>query len=233
VKSSTKEILCGLAIFARVGDGALEAVARRTVIRTVASDTILFRRGEPCKGLYVVLSGTVRVYRASPDGREQVLHVQGAGQPLAEVPLMDGGPYPASARTTTETRILFLPRNDFEWLYQNHPEIADSVIRELVRRLRRMVRLVEKISLKDVPARVAATLLEYAEVDGVVTRGTEFRLPRTQEELAAELATTRESVARALSRLRREGIIDTRGARVRVVDPVALEAIAFGGGGSG
>src|SRR5690606_6117311 len=148
----------------------------------------------------------------------QVLHTEGPGQPLAELPLFDGAPYPASARAQEDSRVLFLPRDAFQSLYRNHPEIADAVIRDLGRRLRRMVRMVEKVSLKDVPARVAATLLEYAEAADAVRDGGAFRVPRTQEELATELATTRESVARALARLRREGAIAQSGARVRVLD---------------
>jgi CRP-like cAMP-binding protein len=229
VPEDDRGILRNLGIFSRVGDRALEAAARRTVVRRVKAGTILFRRGEPCEGLYVVLEGSVRVYRASPDGREQVLHLHGEGQPLAEVPLMDGGPYPASARAEEDSRVLFLPRGDFEWLYQNSPEIADSVIRELGRRLRRMVRLVEKISLRDVPARVAMTLLEYAELNGPVRDGTQLLLPRTQDELAAELATTRESVARALSSFRKAGAIESRGRRIRILDAALLESIAFSG----
>src|SRR5690606_8112575 len=144
----------------------------------------------------------------------------------AEVPLFDGGPYPASARADVDSRILFLPLNDFQWLYRHHPEIADSVIQELGRRLRRMVRLVEKISLRDVPSRVAMTLLEYAERQGG-SGELEFELPRTQEELAAELATTRESVARALSQLRKSGAIAQKGSHVRVLDLRRLESVAF------
>ena len=219
------EILRGLPLFARLGDEALRAVADRTVVRTVPEGRILFRRGAAAEGLYVVLEGAVRVYRSNQQGREQTLHVQGPGQPLAEVPLFDGGPYPASARAETESRVLFLPRDAFEWAYRNHPEIADATIRELGRRLRRMVGLVEKISLRDVPARVAMTLLEYAEREGPVKDGTELVLPRTQDELAAELATTRESIARALGRMRREGAIEQRGPRVRIRSVAALESL--------
>src|SRR5690606_33330032 len=152
-----------VALFQQVGDEAVDAVARRTVIRPLPRGRPLFRRGEPCQGLYVVVDGRVRVYRASSDGREQTLHLQGPGQTIAEVPLFDGGPYPASARAEEDSRVLFLPLADFQWLYRHHPEVADSVIRELGRRLRRMVQLVEKISLRDVPSRVALTLLEYAD----------------------------------------------------------------------
>lgn len=224
--SEKREILRRLPLFSRLTDEALEAVERRTVVRKISRDHPLFRRGQPCEGLYVVVEGAVRVYRSNAEGREQVLHVQGPGQPMAEVPLFDGGPYPASARAEVDSRVLFLPRAEFEWLYRNSPEIADSVIRELGRRLRRMVGLVEKISLRDVPARVAITLLEYAEKAGALEGGG-FDLPRTQEELASELATTRESVARALSHLRRDGAIAQRGARVEILDLAALERAAY------
>lgn len=225
----TIELLGRLPLFSRLGAEALEAVSRRTVVRTVPQNAVLFRMGEPCEGLYVVLEGAVRVYRANREGKEQVLHVQGPGQPIAEVPLFDGGPYPASARAVEESRVLFLARGEFEWLYQHNPEIADAVIRELGRRLRKMVKLVEKISLKDIPARVAMSLLEYAERAAPPRDGLAFELPRTQEELADELATTRESVARALSGLRRDGVIEQRGARVRILDLAALESVAFAG----
>jgi CRP/FNR family transcriptional regulator len=225
--SEKREILRRLPLFSRLTDEALEAVERRTVVRAISRDHQLFRRGQPCEGLYVVVEGAVRVYRSNAEGREQVLHVQGPGQPMAEVPLFDGGPYPASARAEVDSRVLFLPRAEFEWLYRNSPEVADSVIRELGRRLRRMVGLVEKISLRDVPARVAITLLEYAEKAGVLAGGGGFDLPRTQEELASELATTRESVARALSLLRRDGAIAQRGARVEILDLAALERAAY------
>lgn len=227
--SETTALLRRLPIFSQLGDEALEAVACRTIIRPLPRGRQLFRRGDPCQGLYVVVSGEVRVYRANQDGREQTLHLQASGQSIAEVPLFDGGPYPASARAEEDTRILFLPLSDFQWLYRHHPEIADSVIQELGRRLRRMVQLVEKISLRDVPSRVAMTLLEYVERQPA-GGDAEFELPRTQEEMAAELATTRESVARALSSLRKRGAIAQKGSRIRVLNIRQLESVAYSGG---
>lgn len=226
--SEAADFLRRLPLFAALGDTALAAVAERTVTRSLAGGALLFREGEPCRGLYVVMRGRMAVFRASADGREQILHTQEAGQPLAEVPLFDGGPYPASARATEDTRLLFLPRDAFEWLYRHNPEIADAVIRDLGRRLRRMVRLIEKISLRDVPARVAATLLEYAEAAGPLEPGAELILPRTQEQLAAELATSREGIARALAKLRRRNIIEQKGAQVLILDPEGLRRVAEG-----
>ena len=227
---STKEILRALPLFGRLSDEVLATVEGRCVVRTVGRGTILFRKDEPCRGMYVVVEGSVRVYRANREGREQVLHVLEPGHPLAEVPLFDRGPYPASARAEEDVRLLFLPIDDFEHLYRTNPEIADAVIRELGRRLRRMVGLVEKISLRDVGARVAMTVMEHAERAGALANGKSFTLSRTQAELASELATTRESVARALGRLKREGAIGVRGARIEIHSVAALEAVAFAGG---
>lgn len=222
----TLSLLEGLPLFSRLSRPTLEAVSRRVVVRSLPARTLLFRRGDPCEGLFVVVRGRVRVYRANRDGKEQVLHDQGPGQPLAEVPLFDGGPYPASARVEEDARLLFLPRGAFEELYRTEPEVADAVIRELGRRLRRAVGLIEKISLRSVPARVALTLLEAARAEGR-DPGEPFKLGRSQGALAEELATTRESVARALRGLREAGLIVQTGRKIRIPDPEALEAWAY------
>lgn len=107
-------ILRKLPLFSGLSEEALKIAADRTVIRSLPRNTTLFRKGEPCRGLHVVVGGRVEVYRANREGREQVLHVQGPGEPLAEVPLLDAGPYPASARAVEGTRVLFLPLESFQ-----------------------------------------------------------------------------------------------------------------------
>jgi CRP/FNR family transcriptional regulator, cyclic AMP receptor protein len=226
MRTEAIEALRRLTLFRGLSIASLSTIAERSVFRSMRRDTIIFRRGEPCRGLHIVIRGQIRVFRASPDGREQTLHTQGPGQPLAEVPLFDGGPYPASACSLAESRLLFLPLDDFQWLYRNHPEIADATIKELGRRLRRLVGLVEKISLRDVPARVAMTLLEHAERHGAMYDGVSFELGQTHEQLAAELATTRESVSRAMSRLQKDGLIVRTGTRYSIVSVSGLEGIA-------
>lgn len=220
-----REVLAGLSLFRGLSSETLARVARRTVRRTVPARHRIFRRGEPCEGLFVVIRGRVRVYRASAQGKEQVLHDQGPGDPLAEVPLFDGGPCPADARAEEDSELLLLPRGDFEELYHSEPELADAVIRELGRRLRRAVGIIEKISLRDIPSRVALSVLDYQRA-AETPDGQWFSLPRTQAELAEELATTRESVARALRQLREEGLLLQEGARMQVPDGDRLESRA-------
>jgi CRP-like cAMP-binding protein len=177
-----------------------------------------------------VLEGRVRVYRASVDGVEQVLLVAEPGDSLGEASLFDGGPYLACAQAVAESHVLFLPLREVHALYGRHPEIARCVVEDMGRRLREMIALVGSLSLQDVPSRVAAALLRYAErSDRGVETGTSFRLPRTQEELAAELGTTRESISRSLKRFRADGVIRQRGATVEILDVARLRQAAGGG----
>lgn len=218
----TLDLLGRLSLFRGVRDEALARIAARVSRRRFPRRRLLFRAGDPSQGLWIVERGRVRLYRASRDGREQVLHEQGPGQSLAEVPLFDGGPYPANARAEEDSVLLFLSREDFQEVYRGEPEVADAVIRELGGRLRRAVSLIEKISLRDVPSRVGLTLLEMAGADGR-NPSEPFTLPLTQARLADRLATTRESVARALRTLRDERLIVQEGSRVRIPDPGVLE----------
>jgi len=228
MKDEALESLQALPLFRSLSQEALEILASRTVVRTLPEKALLFREGEPAKGLYLILWGAIEIYRASEDGREHLIHVERRGRQLGELPLLDGSPYPASARAGTETRVAFLPREAFQWAYREHPEIADAVIRDLTGRLRKMVGLVEKLSLKDVASRVAAAVLEAAITADKAHIGGTFHLPWTQDQMAAHLATTRESVSRAMARLGREGALSHRKSKVTVKDLEALERIAGG-----
>ena len=200
-------LLSQIPLFAELDDDALAELARRCVSRSFAAGHVLFATGDDCRGLYMIESGRVRIYRTDPSGREQVLHVEGAGRAVAELPLFDGGAYPASAVTTEESRLVFLPRADFEYLYRHHPDIAHSIIRALGRRLRHLVHLAQTLAFRDVAARLAMLLVEYAE-HGTSTRdGVEIEIDRTQEEIARKIGTARESVSRAMKQLRRSGLI--------------------------
>lgn len=224
-------LLRAMPIFAELDEELLTRLAQRCVPRTVGEGHVLFTTGEPCRGLYVIAEGRVRIYRTSPEGREQVLHVEGAGRPVAELPLFDGGTYPASAVTLEPSRLVFLPRADFEQLYRSHPDMAHAIIRGLGRRLRHLVQVTETLAFRDVAARLAMLLAGYADRAGLpVEGGVELELARTQEELSLEIGTARESVSRAWRQLKRQGLIEPLGGhRLRIPDVERLRAMARGG----
>jgi cAMP-binding proteins - catabolite gene activator and regulatory subunit of cAMP-dependent protein kinases len=228
-ESALVSLLHKIPLFAELPDEALSELARRCVSRPVLAGHVLFTTGEECRGLYMIESGRVRIYRTDESGREQVLHVEGPGRPVAELPLFDGGPYPASAVTTEDSRLVFLPRADFEYLYRHQPDIAQAIIRALGRRLRHLVHVTETLAFRDVAARLAMLLLGYAERVGTRTPdGVEVELDRTQEEIAHEIGTARESVSRAMKQLRRHGMIKPlERNRILIPDVARLRTVAF------
>lgn len=224
----TRALLANLPLFASFGDQALDRLAARSLARTYPAGHVLFTTGEPCRGLYVVESGRVRIYRTSPSGREQVLHSEGPGRPVAELPLFDGGPYPASAVTEVESRLVFVPRAEFEALVRDTPDVAQAVVHELGKRLRHLVHVTETLAFRDVAARLANFLAEYAETRGVKTKdGTEIVLDRTREQLSFDLGTARESVSRALKQLTQKGVVVPLSRnRMRIPDVKRLRTLA-------
>ena len=228
----TASLLRQVPMFGELGDAAVARLAERCVERTVGPGVVLFTAGEECRGLYVVASGRVRIYRVSADGREQVLHVEGPGRPVAELPLFDGGPYPASAVTTEASRLAFLPRAEFEALYRANPDVAHAIIRGLGRRLRHLVHVAETLAFRDVVARLALLLAGYADRAGRQTdAGVELTLDRTQEELALEIGAARESVSRSFKQLHRRGLVAPLGRdRIVIPDVAKLRTLAAPGG---
>lgn len=228
--SSSARFLRGLPIFSALVDDALECLAERCVPRSVPAGSVLFKTGDVCRGLYMVVDGRVRVFRTSPEGREQVLHIEVPGCAVAELPLFDGGSYPVSAVTLEPSRLLFLPRPDFEHLYRTNADVARAVMEGLGNRVRHLVQLVETIAFRDVAARLAMLLADYADRMGeTMERGVVLALQRTQDELSLEIGSARESVSRAWGQLKRQGLIEPLGAhRVLIPSVERLRAVALG-----
>ncbi|MDZ4258120.1 MAG: Crp/Fnr family transcriptional regulator [Gemmatimonadales bacterium] len=225
-------LLRGAPIFAELDGAVLARLAARCVPRTVGEGFTLFRAGDRCQGTYFVLEGRVRIYRTSPDGREQTLAVQGAGSSVAEMPMFDGGPYPASGVTTAPSRLIYLPRAEFELAFRTDPEVASAVVRALGRRMRHLVQLVETVAFRDVAARLAMLLADYAERLGTPAGDSvALQLERTQDELATEIGTARESVSRAHKQLQAKGLLRERRGTALLLAPVAeLREFARGDG---
>ncbi len=123
----------------------------------------LFSDGSSAKGFYLVLSGKVKIYKLSREGKEQILHIFGSGEVVGEVPVFAGGSYPASAEAIEPTRALFFPRSSLVELIRREPAIALNLLGILSQRLRRFTHLIEDLSLKEVPGRLAAYLIFLGE----------------------------------------------------------------------
>jgi CRP-like cAMP-binding protein len=197
-------------------------LAARCEIRALQKGHKAFVEGDAAGGVCLILSGRMHLVRSSPNGREQVLHEEGAGVTLGEVPVFDGGGYVASAVAAEDAVLLFVPRQPLLDCIGRNPSSAAAVIRVLARRVRVLAALVEDLSLRDVTQRTARYLLRESARAGA----TSLVLPDTRDVLAAQIGTVREQVSRALSQFRRDGVIELRGRRLRIVDPLRLKALA-------
>lgn len=220
VTHGATDVLAALPYLAGVPPAELRRLATRCAWRAVRRGGAIFREGELALGLFVITEGRVKLARLSPAGREQVLHVEGAGASLGEVPVFDGGGYVATAVALTDARLLFVEREALFALCRRRPDVALGIIAVLARRLRRFAALIEDLALRDVTGRLAAFLLAEAP------RAGGFFEIGTQDEVAARLGTVRELVSRSLTRLTAAGLIARTARRVRVLDPKSVQARA-------
>lgn len=208
----------------------LQLLAARTVRKKFSAGELLFSEGEPCNGLHIISHGRVRIVKTSVNGREQVLAVNVPGESIAEIPVFDGGPYPASAVAIEDAEIAFVSRRDFNAYCLEHPEVALKVLSVVGGRLRRLVAIIEELSFTTIRQRLIAALLKLAQSEGVKTaRGIEFQLPATHQELANQLGTVRELISRNLMRLQAEGLLDVDARQIVVKDMKGLSALVEAG----
>ena len=223
--TSGAALLRHVPIFAGLSEPELAFLIERVVQRNFAAGEIIFGEGEPCSGLYIVESGSVRIFKSSVGGREQVLSIDGPGGSIAELPVFDGGNYPASAQAITPATLVFVSKQDFQSLCIQHPQVALKVLRVVGGRLRRLVGIIEELSFTTVRHRLAAVLVRLAKTQGTRSAsGVAFTLPVNNNELAAQIGTVRELVSRNLSRLQAEGLIQIDGRTIVVPNLAKLEA---------
>jgi CRP/FNR family transcriptional regulator len=176
--------------------------------------------------LHIIASGKVRIFKTSLSGREQVLAVNTPGESVAELPVFDGGPFPASAVAIEDAEIAFISRRDFQAYCMEHPEVALKVLATVGARLRRLVGIIEELSFTTIRQRLITALLRLAESEGKQTeRGIEFQLPASHQELANQLGTVRELISRNLMRLQAEGLLDVDARQIVVTDIKGLRAL--------
>jgi CRP-like cAMP-binding protein len=202
--------------FKALDDEAVEHLARALIERAYEKDQVIFLEGEPCQGLYIVREGSVRIYKLSPEGREQILSYIKPFDSFNEVAVFDGGPNPANVSAAEPTMLWVVPRAAIVDLIQKNPQVALAVIQNLGTRLRHLVGLVEDLSLRQVSARLAKLLLETATSDARAL---------TQQEMAARLGTVREMIGRSLKQLEMRGLIETERGRIVILDREGLEKL--------
>lgn len=192
-------------------------------------NTVIFDEGEQCRGLYIVESGAVKIYKESSDAKEHVLHIAMPGDPFGEAALFLGTGYPASAAAVQNTDLILLRKEEFMQLLMERPEVGLRLMGSMATWAHRLVSSIESLTLKDASARFAAFLLAKmpdGAKDGVVV---ELGMPK--QTLASHLGMTGETLSRLLAKFEADGLITSRGRRValRSIDDMR-ELADFGAG---
>jgi len=207
--------------FRTLGSGAREALAARAVTRQFRTGQCLWRAGDESRGLFVVLEGRVRIVR-DVGLRQHVVHVEGTGATLGEVPLFAGEGYPASAVAAETTTCLVIDRASLRAAMARHPDLAWALLGRLAGRIRQLVERLSSRTGDPMQARLASYILSRPRTPaGVIVLG------ETQQAVAEELGTVREIVVRQLGVLVEAGLLERCGrGRYAIRDAIGLSVIA-------
>jgi CRP/FNR family transcriptional regulator, dissimilatory nitrate respiration regulator len=186
---------------------------------------IIFSEGDEASGFFVLISGRLKIFKLSPEGKEQTLHFVEPQEPFAEVAMFAGSHYPAYAEALKESRAFFFPRAAFERLIKKDPDLAMNMLAILSQRLKYFSRLVEDLSLKEVPQRLAAYLLYLGGSD----KGpSPIDLNISKGQLASLLGTIPETLSRILNKMTSRGFIEVKGRTMKLLNRNSLESLASG-----
>jgi CRP/FNR family cyclic AMP-dependent transcriptional regulator len=210
-------------LFAELTKEELGYIGERAVPRRFGPGQLIFSEGDSCSGLWIIESGRVRMFKSSPSGREQVLAIEGPGTSIGELPVFDGGKYPASAASVKEASLLFISKEVFQSLCMKHPPVALKVLRTIGRKLRGLISVIEDLSFSTVRGRLIGLLVGLAREGQQTPQGLVVTLPSNNQELAARIGTVRELVSRNFSRLQEEDLIRIEGRNVVIFDLKALQ----------
>lgn len=216
-------------LFAGLKEEDLKRIRTIALTKHIGKKGFLFAEGEEAKGFYVILSGRVKLYKVSSEGKEQILHVVSAPDAFAEAALFLEGSYPAFAEALTDCQLLFFPKKDFVQLIEKNPQLSINMIVSLSHFLRRFASLIEELSLKEISSRVAKYLIDLSlrgSREGKISDAVELDLSKTQ--LASKLGTISETLSRTLAKMKAKGIIDVQKNRIHILDRQTLEEVASG-----
>ena len=214
------DFLRSVPYFTALGTEEMERIENQALEHSFAKGEILFLDGEPCQGLYIVKSGRVRIFKSSPEGREQVLLTARQGDSFNDVPVFDGGPNPANASALEPSIVYIIPGETLLNLMADCP-VAQPIIKQFAVRMRHLTTVVEDLSFRSVVSRLARMLLDLA-----VAEGKSSPVPRlTQDEMATIVGSVRDVVGRALRALEKAKAIKIEGQRILVIDTEKLKGI--------
>ena len=219
-------IISNIPIFKGLPQSQLEKIEKIAVKKNFKKGELVFLENDEGNGFYIVAQGRVKIYKVSMEGKKQILHILGQGEPFGEVPVFSGGVFPANAQVLEKCSLIFFPRKAFIQLISENIPIVLNMLGVLSMRLRQFTVQVENLSLKEVPGRLAGYLLLLAKEQQSKDL---IQLNISKGQLASLLGTIPETLSRIFSKMNDRGLIEVEGRSIKILNTDELEDLSVNG----
>jgi len=222
----TKQIQ-DISLFAGVSSEKLNMLAAQATYKKFKPGELIIGEADPIRSFYVVVSGQLKLYRSSAEGKEQTLQLLGPGDPFGLCTAFATDSFPASAMAIVESSVLLIPGTVMEEVAKQEPALLLNIIQILSQRLKDSMTLIESLALKEIPGRLAS-FLRHESLRNTAAAKTTVELTLSQRELAKILGATPEALSRSLRKMANDGILSTAGRTITILNHKALEQLAEG-----
>ena len=224
--SGSLDALESVPCFASLSPEAMRRLLDSVMEQSFAKGKIIMLEGDPCPGLFVMKSGSVKLYRTSPEGEEQIVRIVRTGECFECVPFFDGGPNPVSAQALELSTAYFITASDFKSLLSTCPETVLQIVPILAMRLRSFLNVIEDFSFRTVYSRLAKLLYQLSEQqDELLVISPSLAL--NQQQLACILGCSRQMLNSSLQKFVKSGVVKIEGNRIVVLKPETLQELVY------
>lgn len=224
----TEQTLKTIPLFSELTDEQLIEISKNTVHKTYSKNEIIFLEDDYYRGFYVILKGSVKIYKLTSGGKESVVHIAKPHTIFADIPLFDGINYPVNAKTLEACSMVFFPKQVFIDFIKNNPEVSLKMLAAYAKRLKALMAQIEDLSTKEVSSRFIKYIIREIKKSGTASLPEPFiKLKVPKSTIASYIGTTIETLSRTLNKLQKDNIIRLQDKRIIVIDPEALEKLAL------
>ena len=215
----TKDSIRFVPLFSELGEEDIESIRNAGIIRHYQKNMVIMdETKEESSGLFIILSGSVKVTRNDSKGNEIILALLDDNDYFGEMSLLDGLPPSANVIAMQKTETFFIGRDDFQQLIASKPKMMEPLLKGVITRLREADNKIKSLSLSKAKDKIIEAVIQLAEINGVRKQGlVEVNLP-FQHEIANMAGTSRETVSRVLHALFKKGLIQLEGSIIRIPD---------------
>jgi CRP/FNR family transcriptional regulator len=225
MKKST-QYLTKAPFFDGLSENHLEEINAISIIKKLNKNEFIFSDGDDGNGFYIIIDGTVKIFKVSSDGKEQILHIFNSGDIFGEVPVFSGQSFPANAIALTRSTVLFVPKKKFIALINKNPKISINMLALLSKRLREFTIQIENLTLKEISGRIADYIIHLSiEQNNDET----IVLPTSKANMASLLGTIPETLSRIFTKMTEQGLIEVSGKTIQLLSKNKLERVALQG----